>query len=103
VGRAAGDKKRLPSRRIVGAVVRTTRLTRCPIWAPSEELPDGGVYVPGVIGWHVVPKGATGLAVERSSQRNCVDVLLGDGSIVPILQQNLEVCAPCNSDGSEVS
>ena len=94
--------KKRPSRRIVGNVVRTLTSYHAPIWAPSEELPDGGVYIPGVIGWQTVPRGTTGLAVRRVP-RGHIEVLVPDGGLVAIPTHRLEVVSQCNSDGDEVS
>lgn len=102
MGRAAKTLKRRPSRRIVGNVVRTLTDIHSPIWAPNEELPDGGLYVPGVIGWQLVPRGATGLAVGRTPS-GYVEVLVPNVGLVAIPPHRLEVVSQCNSDGDEVS
>ena len=94
--------KKRPSRRIVGNVVRTLTSFHAHIWAPSEELPDGGVYIPGVIGWQNVPRGATGLAVRRVTSGH-IEVLVPDVGLVAIPPRCLEVVSQCNSDGDEVS
>lgn len=102
MGRAAKTLKRRPSRRIVGNVVRTLTEIHSPIWAPNEELPDGGLYVPGVIGWQSVPKGTTGLAVRRIVT-GYVEVLVPNVGLVAIPPHRLEVVSQCNSDDDEVS
>lgn len=102
MGSAATKLGKRPSRRIVGNVVRTLTEIHSPIWAPNEELPDGGLYVPGVVGWHRVPKGATGLAVGRNSG-GYIEVLVSDIGVVPVPPHRLEVVSQCNSDGDEVS